>query len=135
MDPFLQAALDEARQGLAEGGIPIGSVLLLDGRIVGRGHNRREVDRDPTAHAEVIALRQAAEALGSWRLNEVTLVVTNTGVRGLRARTHRWCSESSDPEDKKKEIRGYGDEDRPPPGSSVSPYPRIPASLQRSDRK
>ena len=59
MDPFLQAAIDEARQGLAEGGIPIGSVLVVDGEIVGRGHNRR-VQRDSVIlHAEMDCLENA----------------------------------------------------------------------------
>ena len=76
MDEFLDAAIEEARQGLAEGGIPIGSVLVHEGRIIGRGHNRRENDHDPTAHAEILALRQAAHATGHWRLLDCVLVVT-----------------------------------------------------------
>ena len=59
MDPFLQAALDEARKGLAEGGLPIGSVLVIDGEIVGRGHNRRIQEGSPILHAEMDALRDA----------------------------------------------------------------------------
>ena len=58
-DRFLQAALDEARQGLAEGGIPIGSVLVVDGEIVGRGHNRRVQDGSVVLHAEMDALEDA----------------------------------------------------------------------------
>jgi cytosine/creatinine deaminase len=58
-DPFLRAAIDEARAGLAEGGIPIGSVLVLDGRIVGRGHNRRVQRGSATLHAEMDALENA----------------------------------------------------------------------------
>ncbi len=58
-DPFLRAAIDEARQGLAEGGIPIGSVLVLDGRIIGRGHNRRVQRGSPTLHAEIDCLEAA----------------------------------------------------------------------------
>jgi cytosine deaminase len=58
-DPFLQAAIDEARQGLAEGGIPIGSVLVLDGQIVGRGHNRRVQQGNPILHAEMDCLQNA----------------------------------------------------------------------------
>jgi creatinine deaminase len=58
-DPFLQAAIDEARLGLAEGGIPIGSVLVHDGRIVGRGHNRRIQRGSPTLHGEMDALENA----------------------------------------------------------------------------
>ncbi|NND96246.1 MAG: nucleoside deaminase [Pirellulaceae bacterium] len=59
MDPFLQAAIDEAHAGRAEGGIPIGSVLVLEDRIVGRGHNRRVQNGDPILHAEMDALRSA----------------------------------------------------------------------------
>jgi cytosine deaminase len=59
MDPFLQAALDEATQGLAEGGIPIGSVLVLDGRIIGRGHNRRVQKGSAILHAEMDCLENA----------------------------------------------------------------------------
>ena len=59
MDEFMAAALEEARQGLAEGGIPIGSVLVLDGKIVGRGHNRRVQKSSPTLHAEMDCLENA----------------------------------------------------------------------------
>ncbi len=59
MDPFLAAAVEEARQGLAEGGIPIGSVLVLDGRIVGRGHNRRVQQGSAILHAEMDCLERA----------------------------------------------------------------------------
>ncbi len=59
MDPFLQAALDEARQGLAEGGIPIGAVLVLDGRIIGRGHNRRVQKGSAILHAEMDCFENA----------------------------------------------------------------------------
>jgi cytosine deaminase len=59
MDEFMQAAIDEANLGLAEGGIPIGSVLVIDGRIVGRGHNRRVQKGSPTLHAEMDALENA----------------------------------------------------------------------------
>ena len=59
MDEFMQAAIEEAKQGLAEGGIPIGSVLVKDGKIIGRGHNRRVQQGDPMAHAEIDCLRAA----------------------------------------------------------------------------
>lgn len=59
MDPFLQAAIDEARNGMDEGGIPIGSVLVHDGRIIGRGHNRRVQSGSPTLHGEMDALENA----------------------------------------------------------------------------
>src|SRR5258706_3615551 len=59
VDPFMQAAIEEARQGLAEGGIPIGSVLVIDGQIVGRGHNRRVQRGSAILHAEMDALENA----------------------------------------------------------------------------
>lgn len=59
MDPFLRAAIDEAKQGLAEGGLPIGSVLVRNGQIIGRGHNRRVQHGDPMAHAEIDCLTNA----------------------------------------------------------------------------
>jgi cytosine deaminase len=58
-DPFLEAAIEEARQGLQEGGIPIGSVLVLDGKIIGRGHNRRVQEGSPILHAEMDCLQNA----------------------------------------------------------------------------
>jgi cytosine deaminase len=59
MDRFMQCAIDEAKKGLAEGGIPIGSVLIRNGEIVGRGHNMRVQENDPLAHAEIVCLRNA----------------------------------------------------------------------------
>ena len=73
---FMQEALAEARLAEAAGDVPVGCVLVHEGRIVGRGHNLREQSQDPTAHAEVIAMRAAAEALGSWRLSGVSVFVT-----------------------------------------------------------
>ena len=76
-DPAMREALDEARAALATDDVPIGAVVVdPTGAVVGRGRNRREADADPTAHAEVVALRQAAVALGEWRLSGCTLVVT-----------------------------------------------------------
>ncbi|NYI42511.1 nucleoside deaminase [Demequina lutea] len=70
-------ALAQAREAAAHDDVPVGAVVLSpEGEIVGRGHNRREVDRDPTAHAEILALRDAASQLGRWRLDGHTLVVT-----------------------------------------------------------
>ena len=77
MVELMDAALDEARLAVAHDDVPVGAVIVdPDGRIVGRGHNRREVDGDPTAHAEVVAIREAAATLGTWRLDGCTLVVT-----------------------------------------------------------
>lgn len=72
---WMGVALDEARAAAASGDVPVGAVIAIGDRIVGRGRNRREVDRDPTAHAEIVALREAAAELGQWRV-EGTLVVT-----------------------------------------------------------
>jgi tRNA(adenine34) deaminase len=73
----MRLALEEARAAVASGDVPVGAVVLDDaGAVLGRGRNRRETDADPIAHAEVVALRSAAEALGRWRLDECTLVVT-----------------------------------------------------------
>jgi tRNA(adenine34) deaminase len=69
-------ALAEANAAAAHGDVPIGAVVVHGGALVGRGHNRREVDQDPTAHAELLALREAAASLGRWRLDGCTLYVT-----------------------------------------------------------
>jgi len=66
MEDFLKAAIEEARQSLAEGGIPIGAVLVRDGRIIGRGHNRRIQNNDPLLHAEIDCIRNAGR-IGSYR--------------------------------------------------------------------
>ena len=73
---LMDLALAEARAAMAHEDVPIGAVVVRDGTIVGRGHNRREVDADPTAHAEILALRGAATALGRWRLSDCALYVT-----------------------------------------------------------
>jgi len=76
-EPAVQAALVEARAALALGEVPIGAVVLdAAGTVIARAHNERELGEDPTAHAEVIALRRAGAALGSWRLDGCTLAVT-----------------------------------------------------------
>jgi tRNA(adenine34) deaminase len=69
-------ALDEARAAAEVGEVPVGAVVLHEGRVIARRHNEREHTGDPTAHAEVLALRDAAAALGRWRLDDCTLVVT-----------------------------------------------------------
>lgn len=72
----MQEALAEAAQAAALGDIPVGAVVVREGRIIARAHNRRERDRDPSAHAEMLALRQAARHLGGWRLPGCCLYVT-----------------------------------------------------------
>lgn len=76
-EPLMRAALDEGRRALETGDVPVGALVVdAAGTVVARGHNRREADGDPTAHAEVVALRAAAASVGSWRLEGCTLVVT-----------------------------------------------------------
>lgn len=76
-DEAMLLALTEARAALATDDVPVGAVVLgPDGSVLGRGRNDREATHDPTGHAEVVAMREAATALGSWRLDDCTLVVT-----------------------------------------------------------
>ena len=75
-DHFLNEAIQEAQKAAALGEVPIGAVVVKDEMVIGRGHNRREIDHDPTAHAEILALRDAGKHLGSWRLAGCTLYVT-----------------------------------------------------------
>ncbi|WP_420836586.1 tRNA adenosine(34) deaminase TadA [Bradymonas sediminis] len=73
---FMRLAIAEARKAADLGEVPVGSVVVLDGQVVSTGFNRRETWQDPTAHAELIAMRRAAEKLGSWRLLDCTLYIT-----------------------------------------------------------
>jgi tRNA(adenine34) deaminase len=73
---FMRHALREAEAAFNEDEVPIGAVVVFDGRVIAAAHNQREQLRDPTAHAEMIAITQAAEALGTWRLEGCTLYVT-----------------------------------------------------------
>jgi tRNA(adenine34) deaminase len=73
---FMRVALDEARTAAGRGEVPVGAVVAVEGRIVGRAGNRTIADCDPTAHAEIIALREAAKAVGNYRLLGATLCVT-----------------------------------------------------------
>lgn len=75
-EAYMGAAFREAEAALDEGEVPVGAVIVKDGRIIGRGHNQRETLNDPTAHAEMIAITQAAAALESWRLLGCTMYVT-----------------------------------------------------------
>jgi tRNA(adenine34) deaminase len=76
LDRAMQAALDEARAALTHDDVPVGAVVVRGGVIIAARHNEREVTGDPTAHAEILALRDAAAAVGHWRLDDCTLVVT-----------------------------------------------------------
>jgi tRNA(adenine34) deaminase len=73
---WMRAAIAEAKLAQGKGEVPVGAVIVHEGKIIGRGHNLRELSQDPTSHAEMIAIRQAAEALGSWRLIDTALYVT-----------------------------------------------------------
>jgi tRNA(adenine34) deaminase len=75
-DHFMQLALDEAELAYREEEVPIGAVIVREGRVIAAAHNQREQLHDPTAHAEMIAITQAAETLQSWRLEGCTLYVT-----------------------------------------------------------
>jgi tRNA(adenine34) deaminase len=73
---FMRLALREAQRALEHGDVPIGAVVVKDGEVIGAGHNERELRQDPTAHAEMVALREAARAVGSWRVLDSVLYVT-----------------------------------------------------------
>ena len=76
MPSFMDIALDEARAGMAAGEVPVGCVVVRDGQVIAKAHNRTLTDHDPTAHCEVLAIRQAAATLGSERLTDCDLYVT-----------------------------------------------------------
>lgn len=79
LDPhvrWMRAALDQAVEAYEEGEVPVGAVIVHDGRIIAAAHNQREQLQDPTAHAEIVAMTQAANSLGTWRLENCSLFVT-----------------------------------------------------------
>jgi tRNA(adenine34) deaminase len=73
---FMRLALREAERALEHDDVPVGAVVVCDGEVIGAGHNERELREDPTAHAEVLALREAARHLGTWRILDSVLYVT-----------------------------------------------------------
>lgn len=73
---WMDRALAEAKEAARSGEVPVGAIVVREGEVIASAHNRRETDQDPTAHAELLALRQAAAAIGSWRLDGCTLYVT-----------------------------------------------------------
>ncbi|MEW9672645.1 tRNA adenosine(34) deaminase TadA [Ammoniphilus sp. 3BR4] len=75
-EPFMLLALEEAKKAAEMGEVPIGAVIVRNGEVIGKGHNLRETCKDPTAHAEMIAIKEASERLGGWRLINSTLYVT-----------------------------------------------------------
>src|SRR6476469_6812543 len=75
-EEFMRLAISEAERALEHDDVPIGAVVVRDGEVIGAGRNERELDQDPTAHAELLALREAARALGSWRVLDSVMYVT-----------------------------------------------------------
>lgn len=75
-EKWMKLALGEAQKAFDEGEVPVGALVIKDSQIIGKGHNQRERLRDPTAHAEILAITAAANYLGDWRLNGCTLYVT-----------------------------------------------------------
>ena len=73
---FMRRALLEAKKAYLKGEVPVGAIIVADGQVVARAHNRKEELQDPTAHAEMLAIREAASRLGSWRLLGTTMYVT-----------------------------------------------------------
>ena len=73
---FMKLAIDQAFIAADNGDVPVGAVIVFEGRVIAKAHNQRQLLNDPTAHAEIIALTQAAEAVGNWRLNGCTIYVT-----------------------------------------------------------
>lgn len=73
---WMREALAEAREAVRLGEVPVGAVIVRQGEVIGRGHNRREIDRDPLAHAELVAIAAAARRVGDWRLSGSTIYVT-----------------------------------------------------------
>jgi tRNA(adenine34) deaminase len=73
---YMNMALEQARKAVAQGEVPVGAVLVRDDQVLAQAHNFRETWQDPTAHAEMVAIREAATQLGSWRLTDTTLYVT-----------------------------------------------------------
>ncbi len=75
-ETFMGLALEEASAAAAEGEVPVGAVVVREGEVVSRAHNRREAEHDPTSHAEIVAIREAARKLGRWRLSDCTVYAT-----------------------------------------------------------
>ena len=99
---YMELAFKEAEKALEMDEVPIGAVVVKDGEVIGRGYNLREKEQDPTAHAEIIAIREAAQNLGSWRLESCEIFVTLepcpmcTGAM-IQARIKRLVYAASDP--------------------------------------
>lgn len=75
-EKYMREAIKQARKAYAIGEVPIGCVIVYEGKIIGRGYNRRTIDKNPLAHAELIAIKKASKKIGDWRLEDCTLYVT-----------------------------------------------------------
>ncbi|WP_447970789.1 tRNA adenosine(34) deaminase TadA [Nitrospira sp. M1] len=75
-EPYMQLALEQAKEAFERGDVPVGAIIVKDEHVISQGYNTRELDQDPTAHAEMAAIRSASSNLGTWRLNDTTLYVT-----------------------------------------------------------
>ena len=100
---WMAVALEEASAAAAHGDVPVGAIVVRGDEVLARRHNERELTGDPTAHAEVLALRDAAAALGTWRLDDCTLYVTlepclMCGGAAVNARLHRLVYGAADPQ-------------------------------------
>ena len=152
---LMDAALEEARRARDAGEVPIGAVVALDGAIVGRGFNQPISAGDPTAHAEIVAIRDAARRIGNYRLTGATLCVTiepclmcvgalvharigDAGVRGGRepkpARSSRRCGAASCPATTTAST-SFGRARRRVPRADAGVLPRSPGNLQQREHK
>lgn len=75
-EKYMKEAIKQAKKAYAIGEVPIGCVIVYEGKIIGRGYNRRTIDKNPLAHAELIAIKKASKKIGDWRLEDCTLYVT-----------------------------------------------------------
>ena len=75
-EKYMREAIKQAKKAYAIGEVPIGCVIVYEGKIIGRGYNRRTIDKNPLAHAELIAIKKASKKMGDWRLEDCTLYVT-----------------------------------------------------------
>ena len=75
-EKYMKEAIKQAKKAYAIGEVPIGCVIVYEGKIIGRGYNRRTIDKNPLAHAELIAIKKASKKMGDWRLEDCTLYVT-----------------------------------------------------------
>jgi tRNA(adenine34) deaminase len=129
---LMRLALEQAARASEHGDVPIGAVIARDGRVLGSAGNERELRHDPTAHAEVLALRRAAEALGGWRLPETTIYVTLepcamcAGAISL-ARVPRLVYGATDP--KGGAVGGVHDLFAPPASKALNHHPEVEAGL------